>query len=324
MITCRFSPSEPTRPPGRVSQAPRNPGVSLRLGAPVRALRLACLSTAYGALLAASALGQSPERAAGEVRARLQARRWQEAVDLANAALAEQPDRVELLLARAAGHSGLGQHALALADYDRVLELEPGTIATFQQRGITQFKLGHPAQSVADFDRYLETRPDQAPSHWMRGISLYYAGRYADGRRQFEGYQTVDDADVENVVWRMLCQARETSFEAAREALLPVGPDRRVPMREIYELFAGRTTPETVLGAVDQGSPEAAERDVRQFYAELYVGLYLEAAGQAQRSLELITHAARDHQVDHYMWDVARVHVLLRTPPDNEVPSPRP
>ena len=45
-------------------------------------------------------------------------------------------------------------------------------------------------------------RPDQEPAHWKRGISYYYAGRFDEGRKQFEGYQTVDDNDVENAVWR--------------------------------------------------------------------------------------------------------------------------
>ena len=78
----------------------------------------------------------------------------------------------------------------------------------FDQRGSERFMLGQIAESIADFDRYLQLRPDQEPWHWKRGISYYYAGRYDEGRRQFEGYQTVDDNDVENAVWRYLCMAR--------------------------------------------------------------------------------------------------------------------
>ena len=35
--------------------------------------------------------------------------------------------------------------------------------------------------------------------------------------------------------------ARAESPEAARKQLLPVGPDARVPMREVYQLFQGQS-----------------------------------------------------------------------------------
>lgn len=49
--------------------------------------------------------------------------------------------------------------------------------------------------------------------------------------------------DVENAAWHFLCVARAESPEQARAALLPVGSDRRVPMRQIYEMFRGTLSP---------------------------------------------------------------------------------
>ena len=94
--------------------------------------------------------------------------------------------------------------------------------------------------------------------------------------------------------------------KAAEAALLPVGPDARVPMRQIYELFRGVTTPEAVSGAA--GAQPAA-----QFYAQLYLGLYFEALGDARRALDRITSAAapRYANAGGYMHTVARVHLSL-------------
>ena len=132
---------------------------------------------------------------------------------------------------------------------------------------------------------------------------MYYAGRYDDCRRQFESHRTVNPDDVENAAWHFLCVARGESPAKARAALLPVGPDTRVPMREVYQMFRGTLTPEQVLAAA--GSQPAA-----LFYAHLYVGLYFEVQGMAARALEHIKIAAADRfeREGGYMHMVARVH----------------
>jgi len=97
--------------------------------------------------------------------------------------------------------------------------------------------------------------------------------------------------------------ARGDSPKAARAALLPVGPDSRVPMREIYEMFRGATTADAVLKA-------AGTRPQGRFYAHLYIGLYSEAIGDQARAREQIDLAAQPQFADAggYMHMVAVVH----------------
>ncbi len=116
-------------------------------------------------------------------------------------------------------------------------------------RAIAHFQAGRVAESAAEFDNVVKLAPDYAPQLWQRGIALYYAGRYRDCRAQFESHRTVNPDDVENAAWHFLCVARAESVERARAALLPVGPDSRVPMREVYEMFRGTIGPEKVLAA---------------------------------------------------------------------------
>jgi lipoprotein NlpI len=178
----------------------------------------------------------------------------------------------------------------------------------FQRRGSERFKLGQIDASIADFDKYIGSRPEAERSHWQRGIAYYYAGRYADGARQFEGYQTFDDNDVENAVWRYLCQAREHGIKKARSSLLKIKNDPRVPMMTVYRFYAGETKSEDVLAAAQAGEPNERELNARLFYAHLYLGLYAEVNDQpdlARQHLQL----AREHKIGHYMWDVANVHV---------------
>ena len=176
-------------------------------------------------------------------------------------------------------------------------------------RAVADFHAGRIAQSVAGFDRVAKLVPNYAPQLWQRGIALYYAGRFKDCRAQFESHRTVNPNDVENAAWHFLCVARAESPARAKAALLPVGPDLRKPMREIYKMYRGDFSPDQVMEAAGDGSdPEAS------FYAHLYVGLYYEATGDARRALEHITAATDDRFADAgYMHGVARVHRDLLT-----------
>lgn len=172
-------------------------------------------------------------------------------------------------------------------------------------RAISDFDRGRLEESAAGFDRVAELAPGVAPQLWQRGIALYYVGRYADCREQFESHRTVNPNDVENAAWHFLCVARQESAASALAALLPVGPDPRIPMTEIYRMFRGERTPEEVLAAAGERGGERGE-----FYAHLYVGLYHEALGRAGEARTHITAAADERfaAVGGYMQMVARVH----------------
>lgn len=205
-----------------------------------------------------------------------------------------------------------GLRALTTCTFALAL-LSAQTVADYNRRGAEQFKLGHIQESLDDFDRAIKLDPAQAPYNWQRGISLYYAGRYEDGRKQFELHQTVNSNDVENAVWRYLCMARAGTAASARAAILPIHHDARVPMMQIYGLYQGKLGVDDVLAAAKAGNPPASELNDRLFYAHLYIGLYYEAAGDAKAAREHIERAV-SYRADHYMGDVARVHLGLMKP----------
>lgn len=229
---------------------------------------------------------------------------------LVQVARADEPktDDAAALAQQAARLAAQGKAAEAIAALDKLIAREPDRAEAYDLRGSERFKLGQIDGSIEDFDRYLKLRPDQEPWHWKRGISYYYAGSYDKGRRQFEGYQTVDDNDVENAVWRYLCMARQQGVPKARDAILKIKRDPRVPMMEVYALYAGKADPESVLIAARGGSPSEAELNSRLFYAHLYLGLYHEAAGEVEKARHHIAIAADKHKIGHHMWNVADVH----------------
>ncbi len=239
-----------------------------------------------------------------------------EAVALAGQILAINPQEIRALLLRARAHEQSRDYARAVADYDLVLKSNTNAAMAYQRRGEAHFRLGNFKESINDFDRFIELMPAQSPQHWQRGISLYYAGRFEDGRKQFELHQTVNPHDVENAVWHFLCVARAGGVEKARSALIPIEGDARVPMAQVHALFAGKARPEDVLAAARAGDPSPDRLDNQLFYAHLYLGLYFEATGDAERTREHILKAATGFKADHYMGDVARVHAqVLRKQP---------
>ncbi|MGD9648123.1 MAG: tetratricopeptide repeat protein, partial [Pirellulales bacterium] len=209
------------------------------------------------------------------------------------AALAPDDARAKLApeAVAAADKAETAQLAADIAACDKLLETAAvqadaaARAATLDRRGNAHLQSGHIAEALADFNEAIKLEPRRSPGHWQRGIACYYAGQFDAGAKQFEAYQTVDSADVENVTWRYLCMARADGIDKALADLLPVGPDRRIPMHEVYELFAGRAQPDDVLAAARADHSTDSELRKRLFYAHLYLGLWHEAAGRSKESL---------------------------------------
>ncbi|MCB1077773.1 MAG: hypothetical protein KDM64_08100 [Verrucomicrobiae bacterium] len=216
------------------------------------------------------------------------------------------------------------QAALEADDVDKIIALTEGAApntpqeairaSALQRRGAERFFDAKIKESIADFDAYLKLRPQEDPYHWQRGISYYYADEFEKGKAQFERHQTVNPQDVENAVFHYICAARAPggSVEKARETFITIDSDPRVPMKEIWAVYAGQGTPEAVIQAAQTGNPSDDELRNRLCYAHLYLGLYFEAAGDAKQSAEHIALAAGKYRMDHYMGKVAQVHARLR------------
>lgn len=229
-----------------------------------------------------------------------------EALKLANQAIQADADDMEAYYVRGRLFDATREYAKAIADYDVVLKMDATATGVFQRRGEAHFKLGNFQKSIEDFDQFIQGDSKRYAEHWQRGIACYYAGKFEEGRRMFEAHQKVNSNDVENAVWHFLCVARASGIDKAREALIPISGDARVPMAQVHLLFAGKAKPEDVLTAASINSVKE-----HLFYAHLYLGLYYEALGDKAKTREHIKLAVEKYPTDHYMGDVARVHAMV-------------
>ena len=201
----------------------------------------------------------------------------------------------------------------ALSRYEGHVEAAPADWRGLMLRGSARFRLGDVAGSVADFESVVLLDPDQEPYLWQLGIAQYYAGQFEKCAQQFVVHRTVNPNDVENAAWHYLCVAAWKDTKTALAELLPVGADPRAPMREIYEMFAGRATPERVLEA-GRAAQARQGPSAPFYYAHLYVGLWHEAHGRELESAGAIATAAElaGEPPRGYMGDVAVVHQMVR------------
>ena len=106
-----------------------------------------------------------------------------------------------LLLLQAAGDHPLADETRATIRKDAEAVIA-NSAATLSERGDAFFRLGKFAESVADYEKMVEQEPALEKSHWRRGIAYFYNGQFEKAARQFEAYNSYDNVDRENGIWR--------------------------------------------------------------------------------------------------------------------------
>lgn len=227
-------------------------------------------------------------------------------------------DEIAELVTKSTTAFSAGRYQDALNTATKICELRPENIRYQMLRGEVAFAAGKMDACVAAYDAVIRIQPAIEPQLWQRGLALYYADRFADGVKQFETHQTVNSQDVENAVWHLLCAARISDVDQARKKLIPITGDSRIPMSQIYEMFAGRMTPEDVLQAAQATSPRvpagSGQQKLQLYYAHLYTGLYHEMLGDAEAAQASLNKAEQNNTMGktNFMGQVARVHLQLR------------
>jgi lipoprotein NlpI len=195
-----------------------------------------------------------------------------------------------------------------------VLGVESKDEDALSRRGDARFFRGDFKGALADYDRMIELDPSQSAQHWRRGIVCFYLGEYAKAQAQFEAYHTHDDVDRENGIWRFLSQTKAVGLDRAREGLLKYKKDDREPFPAVYQLFAGGTTPDKILEGIRTSAIDEEARAGRLFYAHLYIGLDHAVGGRPEAAKASLREAVANRWArgagfgPAWMWQVGRLH----------------
>ncbi len=186
------------------------------------------------------------------------------------------------------------------------------SVSAYSARGDARLFLGEFAGAVADFEKMIALDPTQDAPHWRLGIAYYFTGDFAKSARQFEKYHAYDGRDRENGIWKFLAQAKGENIAKARAGMLVYTRFDREPFPSLYEMFAGKMSPDEVLAEVAKKG--LTENEEVMFFANYYAGLEEDLRGRRARALELLgkavaSPAGRDARGGAgYMWQVARLH----------------
>jgi lipoprotein NlpI len=190
----------------------------------------------------------------------------------------------------------------------------------YSKRGDARFFQGKFSEAVADYDKMVELNEKLEAAHWRRGIACFYAEDYEQAAHQFKIYHTFDNVDRENGIWRYLSQVKSVGRDEARKGLLKYAKDDREPFPSVYKLFAGEITPEEILDGIAAAEITKEDRAKRLFYAELYIGLNYFVEEKPELAQQHLAEAVKNDwgrksgYGPNYMWHVGRLQEqLLRT-----------
>jgi len=210
--------------------------------------------------------------------------------------------------------TALSNHLLILNV--RVSQRAP-SVALFSERGDVHFFLGRFSKAVADYQKMIEIDPQQGAGHWRLGLALFYEGNYEAAADQFDRCGRLDQVDRENGIWRYFSQWKALGKAEARKQLIKYETMDREPFGKIYQLFSGELSPQQILDQIQSSPLEDAERQKQLFYANLYLGLncVLESdMEQGRRYLQAAVESPWPQQAGYgsnYMWHLGRLQLNL-------------
>lgn len=194
-------------------------------------------------------------------------------------------------------------------------EMLAGRILTLQhlsRSGDRRLFSGDFKGAVADFERMIALDPAEDAPHWRLGIAYHFAGDFAKSARQFEKYHAHDGRDRENGIWKFLADVKVVGIEKARTQMLPYTRFDREPFPALYEIFAGRKTTDEVFAEIAE--KKLGENGAVMFFAHYYGGLNEALLGHPDRARELLAKAVASPWGQSaeggpaYMWQAARLH----------------
>ena len=188
----------------------------------------------------------------------------------------------------------------------------PDAVRLLSQRGDARLFLGDAKGAVADFERMIALDPAEDAPHWRLGIAYHFAGDFAKSARQVEKYHAHDGRDRENGIWKFLADAKLEGIEKARGRMLEYSRFDREPFPALYEMFAGRKTTEEVFAGIAER--KLGGNGAVMFFAHYYGGLNEALLGHAERARALLGEAVASAWAQSaeggpaYMWQAARLH----------------
>ncbi len=169
-----------------------------------------------------------------------------EEVVAADAALAEAPDDVDLIISAARERRNIWRYNEAIDLYTRAIELAPDDWRPYRFRGHRYISTRRYDEAIVDLQRARELAPDEFDVTYHLGLAYFLAGRFADAAAEYgrcmeaaapepgeeargcASIATNDDTRVAITEWRYRALRRAGEHQAAAELLATIDEDMTV------------------------------------------------------------------------------------------------
>jgi tetratricopeptide (TPR) repeat protein len=110
-------------------------------------------------------------------------------------ALEFYPEKIYFLRKRSEAYRSLHKYAEAMNDADYAIALAPGDALAVLQRGYVEFSMDRSEDAIADFKKVLAIDPEEDTAYWGLGFSFCLVGDYAKAAADFDKYSKTKNPD---------------------------------------------------------------------------------------------------------------------------------
>jgi lipoprotein NlpI len=201
----------------------------------------------------------------------------------------------------------MSKFTLEMEEVKTKMVKNPDSPVLYARRGDLNLFLAHFPEAVADFEKMDALAPTQANGDWRLGIAYQFNGDFEKSARQFERYDSFDNHDRENGIWRFLAQVKTDGLAKARSEMLLYAEFDREPFPELYDMFAGKKTTDEMLAEIEKKGLMADPQV--NFFANYYAGLNEDVLGHRPYAIRLLRKAVDVGALREtvYMWNCCRL-----------------
>ncbi|GEM_PF-6104181 len=141
-----------------------------------------------------------------------------DAIGLLTEAIACDPDLAEAHYARARAYQAIGKNEEALADYGKAIALNDSYLQARLYRALLVDRaLGKPGEAKKDYDKILELDPGSEVGHLVTGISLYQQGKRAKALPYLQKAVSLNARDESALYYLIWCYLQTAEYLKAEE-----------------------------------------------------------------------------------------------------------
>ena len=187
---------------------------------------------------------------------------------------------------------------LAIANYDKAIQLKPDYTNAYYNRGLAKAELGQYFAAISNFDKTIQLKPNDADAYYDRGLTKYYLGQYLAAISDYDKAIQLKPNDTDAYNNRGLAKADLGQHFAAisdYDKVIQLKPNdamayynRGIAKYYLGQYFAAISDYDKAI----QLKPDYVDAYHNRGFAKAYLGQYFAAISDYDKAIQLKPDAA--------------------------------